>query len=199
MCFLIVVVSSGTTKYSSSLTINHPRYARSDNETALFYYEAIQISVTSSENYTIRSNSVSDMYGYLYRNTFDPINSSSNLLTQDDDGGGSGQFHLNVPLQASVTYVLIVTTFHPNELANFSITASDVVKITFNRITVISSAPTSTGSGKMITTSSICDVDFEYGGSDRIPQLEVFLIDFCFNFLSSRTDVCLHTLQPDSI
>ena len=97
------------------------------------------------------------MYGYIYKNTFNPSSPSSNLLTQDDDSGGNLQFLLRVPLQTSFTYVLVVTTYGQNAVAIFSITASGVGTITFNRTTIIatSPAPTLTTPRRMMTTSSM--------------------------------------------
>lgn len=136
MCFPVVVASSGTATYSSSLGINHPQYARSGTGPAVFYYETIRVTVTSSGSYNIRSSSTVDMYGYIYRNTFNPSSPSSNLLTQDDDSGGSFQFSLTVSLQPSITYILVVTTFSQSIRANFSITASGPGTITFNGLTI---------------------------------------------------------------
>lgn len=60
-------------------------------------------------------------YGYLYANKFNPLNPSANLINEDHDHGCNGQFKLIHYLQKEITYILVVTTFSPNETGSFSV------------------------------------------------------------------------------
>ena len=87
----------------------------------LNYYEAIKINVYTSGNYSIRSNSSLDTFGYLYIDTFDPTFTSSNLLQFNDDGAGSGQFLLSSVLQTMIDYILVATTYPASSTGPFSV------------------------------------------------------------------------------
>ena len=97
--------------YSSTLSYNHSRYARYVGAQALYYYEAIEVKVSTSDTVTFISNSSVDMCGSLYNNTFDPMFPSLNLVAFDDDGAGNLQFLLNLILDPNVVYILVPTTF----------------------------------------------------------------------------------------
>jgi hypothetical protein len=86
-----------------------------------YYHETIQINVVTTGLHIFSSISIVDTYGYIYKNNFNPLNPFENLLAQDDDSSGSGQFKLNIYLQASTTYILVVTTSDPNVIGAFSI------------------------------------------------------------------------------
>ena len=120
----MIVVSSATSNYSSALTTTSPKFARTGSGSALFYYEAIQVTISVTGNYTFRSNSNTDMYGYFYFNSFNPLNPLLNLLTSNDDSGGNFQFLLTTYLQTGTIYILVATTYSPSVTTSFSITRS---------------------------------------------------------------------------
>ncbi|CAF1088909.1 unnamed protein product [Adineta steineri] len=109
--------------YSSALTIYSPMYFRDRNSssTSLFYYEAIQISVSMTGIYTIVSNSNMDSKGYIYRNNFNASFPDENLLFIDDNMAGHEQFMLTVILDAMINYILVVTTYSESVMGTFSI------------------------------------------------------------------------------
>jgi hypothetical protein len=73
------------------LTTNNLTYDRFGGS-AKYYYEAIKISVRVTDGYYIGSNSTINTYGYLYLNSFNPLNIAENLIAGDDDKGGDSQF-----------------------------------------------------------------------------------------------------------
>jgi hypothetical protein len=75
-----------------------------------------------------------DAYGVIYKNTFDPLNPSENLLGAEDDGGSDFQFTLNIRLSGGMTYVLVMTTYQLKETGAFSIIVQGPNKVILNRL-----------------------------------------------------------------
>ncbi len=99
-----------------------------------YHYAAFEINVVVASNYSFSSESNIDTYGYIYNDTFHPDNPSLNLLKEDDNSGGNGQFKLTVFLQSWASYILIVKTFSPNVTSEFLIVASGLTKIALRHI-----------------------------------------------------------------
>jgi hypothetical protein len=100
----------------SSLTTNSQMYSRYCNS-AKYYYETIQVSVAVTGNYSLSRYSNDDTCGYIYKNHFDPLKPTENLLSKEDYSACSVHLKL-VTLQAKITYILIVTTFFPKVIAS---------------------------------------------------------------------------------
>ncbi|CAF4115977.1 unnamed protein product, partial [Rotaria magnacalcarata] len=114
--------------YSSTLTDDSNRFFRTGN-TNFYYYQAINLVVYTTGTYSFTSNSAMDTYGYLYNNSFDKTKLSLNLVTQDDNSGGSQQFKLTSILQSGVRYILIVTTSSPAVRGKFQVISSGPARI----------------------------------------------------------------------
>ena len=99
------------TIYSSILTKNNPKFYRRKSFRSIFYYEAIQVNVSITGTYTLKSNSTMETYGYLYIHSFSSSNILNNLLIEDDDSGNDNQFQIKYVLQQNIQYVLVVTTY----------------------------------------------------------------------------------------
>jgi len=83
------------------------------------------VRVNTTGTYTFTSSStIGDTYGYLYQGNFYPSYPSYNIVTQNDDGAGSGQFQLTATLRSDITYILVFTTYTQQQTGSFSITAS---------------------------------------------------------------------------
>ncbi len=129
------MISSGVqTVYASELTTDSQAYARTGCDESNYYYETIQVNVVTSGVYILSSNSSINTYGYIYRDHFNPINSSDNLLSEDDQHCENNQFKLVIDIQSSTTYVLVVTTYSPKVTGPFSIFAYGPNNIILNRI-----------------------------------------------------------------
>ena len=70
--------------YFSSLSTDNQIYGR-DCDKKYFYYESIQVKVNTTGYYSFRSYSGTDVYGLIYRNSFDPLNPLQNQFSADDD------------------------------------------------------------------------------------------------------------------
>lgn len=108
--------------YSSNLTTNSSKFAR-DCIDSMYYYEAIKINVIEDGNYTLGSDSQTDMYGQLYKNKFNPFHPTADIITENNDDGCNFQFKLIHYLQKHITYILVVTTSFPYITGSFSIIA----------------------------------------------------------------------------
>jgi hypothetical protein len=98
-----------------------------------FYYDAFEIKVPESRYYTIWSSSDKDTYGYIYENSFDPLNPSENRFNEDDDGGTDRQFKFEIPLYVDTTYILVITTYSPKTPAEIKINMLGLKNVTVKR------------------------------------------------------------------
>ncbi|CAF1451376.1 unnamed protein product, partial [Adineta steineri] len=69
--------------YSSKLTDNSPTYYR-DCQVPQCHYETLQIHVNTTGLYVLWSKSNINTYGYIYKNDFNPLKPSENLLLSHD-------------------------------------------------------------------------------------------------------------------
>ena len=69
----------------------------------------------------IVSNSPIDTHGYLYSNTFNPLNTQENLLQSNDDGSDNLQFLLALNLHPTMNYTVVVTASSPNVVGVFDL------------------------------------------------------------------------------
>lgn len=107
--------------YSSELTVKSNKYGRKECEFMTHYYEAIQVFVMKSDFYVLSSESLINIYGYLYKDFFNPSNPLENYLSRNDQGCDNNQFKLVVSLQIHTTYVLVVTTYYSEMVGKFMI------------------------------------------------------------------------------
>jgi hypothetical protein len=106
-----------------------------------YYFEAVQVSVSTAGTYIFTSISTIDTRGYFYNSSFDPSNATANLITSDDDSGGNRQFRIQVYLQAGGTYILVVTTHGNSVTGNFSVSAVGPASVDLIFITPSTSRP----------------------------------------------------------
>ena len=92
-----------TSTYSETLTTTNPTYSPPHQSIPGHYFDTIQLTVVTFGNYTIRSTSGLNLYGYLYTNSFDPANPLSNLIALDDNSGADQQFQFQLQLQSTFT------------------------------------------------------------------------------------------------
>ncbi len=119
--------------YTSSWSTNNQIYSRNCDK-QYFYYESIQIKVIQTGYYVIRSYSRIDSYGFLYKNTFNPLNPSENLLSAEDDSVFDLQFRFNIRLNGNMTFVLVITTYELKETGQFSIIVQGPNKVILERL-----------------------------------------------------------------
>jgi hypothetical protein len=156
----IVIPPLHQTAYSSELTTQSQVYCRDRCSTPDYeydfdddyYYETILVNVSQAGDFTIMSQSSINTYGYIYENSFDPSDTSLNLLTEDDNSGSDDQFKLKAFLRPSIIYVLVVTTFAPHVTGKLSIIASGTSFISLNRV---SSHQTTIETGKNLMCARV--------------------------------------------
>ncbi len=163
--------------YSSELNMQSEVYCRDRCSTADYdydfdddyYYETILINVTKVADVTIISQSRINTYGYLYEKSFDPFNTSVNLLMEDDDKAENEQFKLTALLRPSTIYVLVVTSFSPSVMGRFSIIASSTTFINLTRVSSHRTTTTTTDLpiGKVMGVSSLGLCLRYYSGKKR--------------------------------
>ncbi len=90
--------------------------------------------MNTSGYYSFCSYSAIDANGFIYKNTFNPLNPSENLLHAEDDSDSHLQFRLNIYLSSDMTYVLVMTTYQLKETGAFSIIVQGPNKVILNRL-----------------------------------------------------------------
>jgi hypothetical protein len=96
------------------------------------YYETLQIDVNTNGSYVIWSVDNIDTYGYIYKNDFDPLKPSENLLFEHNGSCNQGQFKFIIDLEINTRYVLVVTTSRPYTTGSFSVFVSGLSNISVN-------------------------------------------------------------------
>ena len=121
--------------YSSELTKETQSYPRICGK-GYYHYQTIQINIKYNGSYTFDTNSSILLYGYLYKNYFDPSYPNQNLLTESQIACGTYHFRFQLGdyLEANHVYILLVTTFYPNVRGSFTILVSGHHNLTLNRI-----------------------------------------------------------------
>ncbi|CAF1626050.1 unnamed protein product, partial [Adineta steineri] len=118
---------------STELTAKSQMYSQGCNQDN-FHYDAFEVKVPESRYYTIWSSSNIDTYGYIYENSFNPLNPSDNLFEKDDDGAPNDQFKFEIPLYADTTYILVVTTYRPSTTGEIKINVLGLQNVTIKRL-----------------------------------------------------------------
>ncbi|CAF1280063.1 unnamed protein product [Adineta steineri] len=119
--------------YSSSLAKDNQIYYRECDKQNL-YYESIQVKVKETGFYTFRSSGTIDSYGSIYKNKFNPLDPSENLLKTDDDSSPVDQFKLDIRLDVDTIYVMVVTTSDSKQIGEFSIEVLGKNKLILERL-----------------------------------------------------------------
>lgn len=126
-------------QYLSVLNDSTQTYCRQDPCPNTFYYfQAIEITISTTGVYTIASNSSMDTFGYLYTDNFIPAVPTVHLISSDDESAGNHQFMLNIMLQAYTKYILVVTTYTAVTTGSFSIIATGPDLLSFSSIYISS-------------------------------------------------------------
>jgi len=131
--------------YSGALTSNSLLCSRPDDFLQRqFYCQPIQVTVFIAGNYEFRSNSTLDTRAYFYGTSFNPSNTTANLIAENDDGGGQLQFRIRVYLEFGQTYILVVTTHVVNATGSYSVSAGGPSLVRLVPLTITTPAPTTT-------------------------------------------------------
>lgn len=97
-------------------------------------YEPIQIKVTQAGRYIFVSNSTANLHGSIYKDIFDPMNSTMNLYEQNIAGCLYSHFRIIAYLQTNTKYILIVSTSSVDMKEKFSIHAYGPNQVFFSHM-----------------------------------------------------------------
>ena len=120
--------------YSSALTKNNSVYSPDHCRVANHHYEAVQFRVTKSGCYTFISKSDLSIIGYLYTHSFNVFNPNSEWFVSHHSNENNAQLNFTVQLDSTIKYVLIVSTYLPNKMGNFSIIVFGASEVIFTHM-----------------------------------------------------------------
>lgn len=131
--------SSNENTFTFSLTgtspIICPDYFCSDS---YHFIAPVLISVRTTGIYKLSTQSNMDTYGYLYQPMFDVRFIYLNLIDEDDDSFGDGQFEIENTFQANQSYVVVVSTYNPYEMGIFTAVGTGPDLLNFTLLTNLS-------------------------------------------------------------
>ena len=152
--------------YSDVLTNNSASFFRpTANNSSEFFFQAFELVVNQTGFYNLTSISNFDTFGYLYESNFYPSDPSINMINQDDDGAGNGQFRLTYVLQAGVRYILVATSFTSGAIGPFTVSAAGPAQIGF--IPLYSTVSVNTSKLKLILSDSMLNINFSRDSYDH--------------------------------
>jgi hypothetical protein len=121
--------------YLSALTSDNPIYcAERHCQSPHHYFGVLQLNISMNGSYSLVSNSIMNMFGYLYDGIFDPAILTRNLLTFNNESTDNNHFRLEAFLENGKTYDLVVTTSTPNVTGLFAIMATGPEAVTYTRL-----------------------------------------------------------------
>jgi len=112
-----------TTHFAGALTSVSPTYTRHGGSGS-FFYQAIEVRVPVTGEYTFTASGSIDTFGYLYQGNFYPSYPEYNIVEHDDDSAGNSQFKITATLRSDLRYILVFTTFNQLETTSFNVAAS---------------------------------------------------------------------------
>ena len=122
------------TTVSSAWTSSDRLFARYNYGTQSYYYHIYSVVVPVTGYYVIMTANANDSYGYIYYPRFNASVPSGNLIAYDDNSGGNLQFQITMNLQASTTYMVVVTTAVRNRTGPYTLTVSGLYGVNLNRV-----------------------------------------------------------------
>lgn len=115
------------------MTKDTPVYSRVCGK-GKYHYEIIEVNVQQNGSYRFESNSTIELFGYIYRNDFDPSFPNENLITQSNFSCGKFHFQVGGYLEVNTIYTLVITTFDPNVRGSFTLLVHGANNVTFKQI-----------------------------------------------------------------
>ncbi|UJR19518.1 hypothetical protein I4U23_022648 [Adineta vaga] len=110
------------TFYINAISSTSPTFYRPNGGSNGYYYHALEVTVSISGTYSFSVDSYVGAVSYLYDTSFDPLNPSTNLITQQDNS--------RIVLQSGRKYILVVTTSQPSIMGSFWISARGPATLT---------------------------------------------------------------------
>ncbi|CAF4877903.1 unnamed protein product, partial [Rotaria magnacalcarata] len=134
--------------------MSSPKFSRPEGGELTYYYMAIQVTASTSASYTFVCDSRMDTYGYLYTLPFIPSSPQSNLVAAKDDGGSQGNFQITVTFTATQSMILVVTTYHPDNIGEFNISIHGPAQLSLTPYISASNTETNTNETTSVETTA---------------------------------------------
>lgn len=117
-----------TNVVNGNLTTASPTFNRPVNNIPYYYktytFEAPSTGIANFEVISAALSDGTDTYLYLYQDSFDPLNPSTNLIAYDDDSGVGLYSLISQSITQGTTYILVFTTYGSGSTGAFSLQAN---------------------------------------------------------------------------
>ena len=120
--------------YESTLDEESPMYLTSNCPPKLSSYQAIQVNVKETGNYTLIGSSNFYMSSYLYANSFDPNNPKPAKCLAENVRCEDNRFRQNIQLRSTMIYILVITDKDDTGQRYFSTIAYGPSEVMFKRL-----------------------------------------------------------------
>ncbi|CAF2111791.1 unnamed protein product [Rotaria magnacalcarata] len=140
--------------YENVLTRNSTKFSRPGGGELTYYYMAFQVTALTSASYKFVCYSRMDTYGYLYTLPFIPSSPQSNLVVAKDDGGSQGNFQITVAFTVTQSMILVVTTYHPEDIGEFNISIHGPAQLSLTPYISASNTVTNTNETTSVETTA---------------------------------------------
>ena len=117
------------TTYASLLAEDSPQFTPNADSSEKYYYELIQVIISSTGYYTLRSGGIIYTYSYFYTTSFDPASPETNLMAYTPDSAVYCKSKMKVNLKVGKTYYPVLTTYFANVVGEFIVTIIGVGEI----------------------------------------------------------------------
>ena len=124
--------------YSNAISTNSPMfcYESCSSSGPQYYYEPIQVSVSTTTNVTFTCNSTTFIHGHLYEAAFNPNHPQRYLLVGTGYSSAQQRFNVTRRLVASKVYILVITTYFQRDTGSFWVIASSPVVVNMTRMSM---------------------------------------------------------------
>lgn len=137
--FLVIDPNATISTISSTMITNNATFVHCQAPSFNSYYQTFRVNVAVFGTYTFIGNSSIDIFGYMYKNNFDPNSPTVNLIARNDLNISKTQNGWTLPLQPAMNYYLVVATYIFNVTGLYNVKSYGPQQVTFTIINVTSS------------------------------------------------------------
>ena len=106
-------------------------------------YDLFAVIASTTDNYTLATQTSINTYGYLYFPSFNATSPLSNVVASNDDFAGTRACGIRYTLQAGIRYFLVVTNYYPSQTGSYTLFVKGPALVNITRLSSMYSIQTS--------------------------------------------------------